>query len=71
MKGNSNIIYMTFVGDTDPCHFIRVLHEEESYGSRKNLPTEDFAHHVFHLHPPLLIQNLLPFTITTGDIVCL
>ena len=56
-------------GDTDPFHFIRVLYEEENYVIRKNLPTEDFAHHAFHLHPPLFFQNLLPFTISTGDIV--
>ena len=63
------LLRLYFSGETEPCHYIRVLHEEESYGIRKNLPTEDFAHHMFHLHPPLLLQNLLPFTITTADMV--
>ena len=61
----------TLSGESVSCHFIRVVIEEEKYGIRKNLPKEDFGHHIFHLHPPLLLQNLLPFTITAGNVVCL
>ena len=45
------------------CHFIRVNTMEEMYKRSHNLPEENFPHHVFHLHPPLVVQNLLPYTI--------
>lgn len=56
-------------GDDSVCHFTRVDIREEKYKLRKNLPVGDFPHHIFHLRPPLVLQNLLPFTISVGSIV--
>ena len=56
-------------GDDSVHHFTRVDIREEKYKLRKNIPVGDFPHHIFHLRPPLVLQNLLPFTISVGSIV--
>ncbi len=45
---------------SDP-YYIRVNRTEECYKVKRNLPPDDFAHHTFHLHPPVVVHNLLPF----------
>ena len=32
-----------------------------------DLPEDNYAHHVFHLHPPLVLQNMLPYSIVVKD----
>ena len=38
--------------------------EEETYKKHNTLPDGIYAHHIFHIHPPAIIQNLLPFDMT-------
>ena len=56
-------------GDDSACHYIRVDFKEEKYKVRRNIPTEDYAHHIIHLYPPLVFQNLLPFEIFIDSMV--
>ena len=56
-------------GDEAVRDFIRVRCKEEKYKQTRDLPTSDYPHFVFHLHSPLVIQNLLPFEILTDSMV--
>ena len=38
----------------------QVIVEEETYRVEKDLPVGVYAHHLYHIHPPLVMQNLLP-----------
>ena len=44
--------------------YTQVLVEEETYKKHNTLPDGIYAHHIFHIHPPAIIQNLLPFDMT-------
>lgn len=48
------------LASADP-YYIRVNRTEAVYKLKRHLPDEEFAHHTFHLYPPLVIHNLLPF----------
>ena len=56
-------------GDDSIRDFIRVYCKEEKYKQRRDLPAEEYPHFVFHLHPPVVIQNLLPFEIFIDSLV--
>lgn len=56
-------------GDDSIRDFIRVHCKEEKYKQRRDLPAEEYPHFVFHLHPPVVIQNLLPFEIFIDSLV--
>ena len=56
-------------GDDSIRDFIRVHCKEEKYKQRKDLPAEEYPHFVFELHPPVVIQNLLPFEIFIDSLV--
>ena len=58
-------------GDDSVRDFIRVYCKEEKYKQARDLPTEDYPHFVFHLYPPVVIQNLLPFEIFIDSMVCM
>eukprot|EP00731_Ephydatia_muelleri_P033896 Em0041g9a len=45
-------------------NFVNVTCREEQYKNQKQCPTEAFAHHIFQLHPPVVLQSLLPFRIS-------
>ncbi|XP_064395949.1 intermembrane lipid transfer protein VPS13A-like isoform X2 [Halichondria panicea] len=54
------------LSSSDP-YYIRVNRTEECYKIKRQLPQDDFAHHIFHLHPPLVIHNLLPLHLYFGN----
>ena len=56
-------------GDDSIRDFIRVHCKEERYKQRRDLPAEEYPHFVFHLHAPIVIQNLLPFEICIDSYV--
>ena len=56
-------------GDEVSSHVIRVSCKEENYKIQKRAAEEDFPHHIFHLYPPLIVQNLLPSDIFVGNMV--
>lgn len=43
--------------------WLQVVVDEEYYRMQKGLPEGVFAHHLFHLHPPAVLQNLLPMEV--------
>lgn len=57
-------------GDDSIRDFIRVHCKEEKYKQSRDLPSEEYPHFIFHLYPPVVIQNLLPFEIFIDSIVC-
>ena len=56
-------------GEDSVRDFIRVHCKEEKYKQTRDLPTEEFPHFVFHLYPPVVVQNLLPFEIFIDSLV--
>lgn len=59
-KHGDTVNLKCILSSSDP-YYIRVNRTEECYKIKRQLPQDDFAHHVFHLHPPLVVHNLLPF----------
>ena len=50
--------------DESICFFSRVVFKEEKYQVKTNIQKgSEHPHHIFHVYPPLVIQNLLPFQI--------
>ena len=49
--------------DDSVCFFSQVVFRVERYKSKRNVMVEDYPHHVFHIYPPLIVQNLLPYQI--------
>ena len=47
-----------------------MITKEESFKVEKGLPEGVFAHHVFHVHAPAVVQNLLPVSIMVEAEVC-
>ena len=56
-------------GDDSIRDFICVHCKEEKYKQRRDLPAEEYPHFIFHFHPPVVIQNLLPFEIFIDSLV--
>ena len=56
-------------GDDSVRDFICVHCKEEKYKLKRNLPTEEYPHFIFHLYAPVIIQNLLPFEIFIDSMV--
>ncbi len=55
--------------DDSICFFSQVVFREEKYRMKRNVIVEDYPHHVFHIHPPLIVQNLLPHKISIEAMV--
>jgi hypothetical protein len=47
--------------------FIRTELEEEEYGRAPSCPLSERAHHTIHLHHPLVVHNLLPYSLSLGE----
>ena len=47
-----------------------MITKEESFKVEKGLPEGVFAHHIFHVYAPAVVQNLLPVSITVEAEVC-
>ena len=56
--------------DDSLCFFSQVVFREERYKLKRNVMVEDYPHHVFHIYPPLIMQNLLPYQIFIEAMVC-
>ena len=41
--------------------------EEDEYSRTPAFPLADRAHHTLHLHYPLVVHNLLPYSIALGE----
>lgn len=50
--------------------FSKVVFHEEKYKAKRNVMEDDYPHHVFHIYPPLVLQNLLPCQIFVEATVC-
>lgn len=51
--------------------FSQVVFREERYKAKRNLVKEtDYPHHIFHIYPTLILQNLLPQVIFIEAMVC-
>lgn len=53
----------------DAFYIIRVVCKKEGYRRQIDIPAEPFTHYILHLHPPLVVQNLLPYEIFLGSMV--
>lgn len=49
--------------------FSQLVFREEHYRQKRNVMLDDFPHHVFHIYPPLVLQNLLPYQIFVESMV--
>lgn len=51
-------------------YFLRVICNKEKYKTKTTSAKGLFAHHIFHIYPPLILQNLLPYDISMKFMVC-
>ena len=56
--------------DDAPCFFSQVVFKEERYKMKRNVMGDNYPHHIFHIYPPLIFQNLLPYVIFIEAMVC-
>ncbi len=57
--------------DDTVCFFSRVIFQEEKYKLKRNVQKDiDYPHHIFHIHPPLILQNFLPYQVFFEAMVC-
>ena len=56
--------------DDSICYFSRVVFHEETYKVKKVVDKDsEYPHHIFHVYPPLVVQNLLPYKIVVEAMV--
>ena len=69
-EGQHQDVKCTTEDDASIAYFCHVVFREDSYKVKKNLQKDaEFPHHVFHVYPPLVVQNLLPFKIVLEAMV--